>query len=229
MVKLGEMTFKDLPGHAPEGVTVPEGATVVTVEVTMPDGRFGWASRAYSPATGEFHSLQINLADVPRMVETSPGQRVPLSDYMTIRAMRLLNAAIGRMRNIRIHEVENVRTVLQVRRGDALADTQTVATHVDAVIRAGGRVLSSRIVEGTGERITLARLLEIWEGDTPPTDMVARHDAILGSFGVTRQQAAAIEVLSGFDIVIDLQPPGGSAPAPVVPGGNQDQDGGSGQ
>jgi hypothetical protein len=140
--------------------------------------------------------------------------------------MRLLNVVVGRLRSVRISEVENVRSVLEIRRGDAVADTQSVRTNADAVIRAGGRVVKAEVVPGTGETITLARLLEIWEGDTPPPDMVARHNAILAEFGITREQAATIEVLSGFDIVIELLPEAavppvdpGALPVPVLPGG----------
>ncbi len=220
--QVGELSIVDNVGQLPEGVTAPPGSKSVTVEVTLPDGRFGWATRAYDPVTGELHSLQINLADIPaaqRVVELGPGKRVPLSDYLTIRAMRLLDIAMGRLKTVRIHEVENVRTVLQLHLGKPLTATQTVTTHVDAVTRAGGQVSGAQVVPGSGQRLMLTELLKIWEGETPPPDMVARHDALLAEFGLTRAKAAMTEVLSGFDIVITLgeKPPAGKPPTGVPP------------
>ena len=73
----------------------------------MPDGRFGWVTHAYNPTTGEFLSLQLILNDVPaRTVEVSPGKQVPLTDYLAIRAMRLLNISVSQLRTVRIFDVE---------------------------------------------------------------------------------------------------------------------------
>ena len=228
--KLGDFTFTDMPGDA-HGNDVPPGSQVATVEVTLPDGRFGHAVRAFDPATGEFHAIQIDLSNIPpelRTVEVEPGHTVPLSDYLTARVMRLLTVEPSAVRSVRIHGVENVRTVLQVARGDAVMSTQTVTTNADALVRAGtGRLVGARVVEGTGTRIPLADLLRTWEGTDPPPEMVARHNEILSRFGLTREQAATYEVLSGFDIELSVATGSSGSPVPVPgPQAHDDQDAG---
>jgi hypothetical protein len=93
----------------------------------------------------------------------------------------------------------------------AVLETQAVAYNERAVVRAGGGRVSSARVAG-GRRIALSDLLGTWEGETPPADMLARHNRLLKEFGISREQAASYEVLSGFDVELTIVPL-----SPVVP------------
>ena len=217
VVKVGELKIVDKPGYLPDGVEAPPGATVVTIEATMPDGRFGWVTHAYNPTTGEFLSLQLILNDVPaRTVEVSPGKQVPLTDYLAIRAMRLLNISVSQLRTVRIFDVESIRTVLQIRAGTPVAQTQLAIGGADTVVRAGGRLVSAELAPGTGRQMTLAELLATWEGKQPSPDMVAAHDKVLAEFGLTRAQARDVSVLAKFDILLHLQEATQGVPVPPV-------------
>jgi hypothetical protein len=197
---------------------------VVRIEATLSNGRgFGHAERGYNPATGEFQAMEIDLSQVPpeSRIVTVGGRGIPLSDYMTMRIMRMLQVPASSLTRTRVVEVESVRSVLEldqaVRNGippdQAARNIQAVRYNERAITSAGGgQVLGAR-VEG-GHRIPLADLLAKWEGSTPPADMVSRHNQILEHFRITREQAATHQVLSGFDIVLTIAPLNPVVPVP---------------
>src|SRR5581483_4504071 len=84
--QVGEWTFT-----TSEVTTEPDGTRVATVDAELSGHRgFGHATRGYNPQTGELKAIQIDLRQVPRearVVEVD-GQRVPLSEYLTMRLMR---------------------------------------------------------------------------------------------------------------------------------------------
>lgn len=212
--------------------TLPDGTRVVRVEARLPDGRFAEVERGYNPNSGEFQDRVVNLSQIPepmRFVEVN-GQRVPLNDYLSMRVMRQLQVPVATLRTVRVVEVQNVRSVLQLRSGVAPAELQLSRADSRAVTRAGGgRVIEARIVGG--RQMPLSELLEIWEGSTPPEDMVAAHNTVLQEFNITREQAPNISVLSDFDIVLTIEPPLQPVmPVPRTDHGTDDggTDGGSG-
>lgn len=216
--RVGEWTFRSTTR------TTPDGVEIVRIEANHADGRsFGHAERGYNRATGEFQALEMHLQDVPaelRTVQVGSGS-MPLSDYLTMRVMRQLQVPVAALNRVRVVEVENVRAVLELERAvrggtpldQAVLETQAVAYNERAVVRAGGGRVSSARVTG-GQRIPLSELLGKWEGETPPADMVARHDRLLNEFGLTREQAAGYDVRSGFDVELTVVPLGPVVPVP---------------
>ena len=222
--QVGEWTFKPS-----EVTTEPDGTRVATIDAELSGHRgFGHATRGYNPQTGEFKAIQIDLNQVPkeaRVVQVD-GQPVPLSEYLTMRLMRMLEVPVAELRTVRVVEVEHLRSVLeleqQVRSGvpadEAARDLPVVRYNQAALGKAGGGQAIRAHVEG-GQRMPLADLLAKWEGEAPDPAMVVDHDATLRKFGLTRGTAATYEVRSGFDVEVTIEPPGQGTPGqqPFVP------------
>ncbi|MEV4318038.1 hypothetical protein [Actinocrispum sp. NPDC049592] len=225
--EVGELTIKNVPK------TLPDGTPAMRVEVTASDGSFGHAERGYNPQTGEFQALEIDLGQIPKEARTVEvgGKPMPLSDYLTLRIMRLLEVPAATLRKMRIVEVEHIRSVIQLEKaapGEPVGSTNpavdAAARNIDSVTyneRALGEAGSGRITRAHvtgGTRGMLSDLLAKWEGEAPSEEMVKRHNDALTEAGLTRETAKKFEVRSGFDVELTIEPePSGADPAGAGP------------
>ena len=129
--------------------------------------------------------MEIDIGQVPRearFIEVD-GRPIPLSDYPTLRIMRLMEVPTATLRTMRgrrsrEHSARNMEAVTYNERALASAG--------------GGRITRTHVT--SGQRMMLSDLLAKWEGEAPPSEMVTRHNEILARTGLARESARTFEV-----------------------------------
>ena len=222
----GNFTFKDT-------VDTRSGPDVrVTTEVTeAKTGATGKSERAYFIADKRLVMISVDLSKIPseaRWVEPTPGAKpVRLESYMTMRAMKLIEAEVQKQnpggdgpfvgkRMVRMSNVVNVDTVMQLAkagqpgtaaRAAALRTCKSVQYAERSIQASGSRIVS--VSESGGMRTTA--------GAGASAETLAKY-----------QMSPNDPVQIGMSIDIEVEPAGVDPQVgPVPQGDRQDQDAGA--
>jgi hypothetical protein len=219
-------TFKDTVTPKP-GDPIPPGSEVsVTTEVIAPNNTTGSMSRSFNPATGEFTFHYAFLDSIPkdlRMVKTKPemlaGKGTPLEAYMTLRQIKLLEERAGSVsgpegffgaqpRKVHMSHIINTRTIAELaileQRGmpmnDAIVKTHSVQYANNSIVQGGGRIAKAEVKGGSR---------------TEASNYLFGDEKKVKIDNVEYTVPDDYQVLTGFDIYLDVVP--AEAPAPAVP------------
>ena len=231
------------PDKTPEGWQFKERVwangtkfrTVLTT-FTSPSGATGMAKRRINLATGAIDLQEINVPKEAGWIQIKPelvqGQGMRTAAYLTMRQMHVLEVQAGSLRTITVRDLYNVKALLELRDirakdstltlAQAVMQTNSITSQEAAIIQSGHTMGAATIKENTGKKGPLDDVLKYWEtkqgtqNERDP-EIMKRHDALLQTHGLTREQAETQEFFFGFDIEIPLTPlanAGGATGAP---------------
>jgi hypothetical protein len=100
--------------------------------------------------------------------------------------------------------------------------TNTITSQEAAIIQSGHTMGAATIKENTGKKGSLDEVLKYWETKQETQrerdpEIVKQHEALLQTYGLTREQALKEEFFFGFDIEIPLTPTSSTGGGTVAP------------
>ncbi len=210
--------FSDQPIEIIDG-----GVRRIQTRVTTPDGLEGRVSRGYDPQKKQivmYSAFLDELRDSPhRWIKAGKPlvaeQGTPTVAYATMRQMKLLGVPYGGARSVKIHRVENVEAVMQLKAlmkqniplNRAVLQTHSVQYAETALVQSGHEIVSNstRVILARNPTGKLKELLE-WDlvnaTDEVRAAIQRRHEGLLRQYGLTPDD----EVVLYYDIHMDVRP-----------------------